>query len=149
MAVQTKTKTTITHPAIHHHDGRVTEIVEYNTKSKRKKTETFFKLDDYGLSQFNLLSNRSSALVFLYLSSKMDSQNNINIDSFIRKEMSEWVGAKNRIILYSLSDLIKIDFIRRISRGNYMVNPSLSTRVAEEKIKKLINEYNSITKETK
>ena len=149
MAVQTKTQTTVTYAPIHHKDGRITETVEYLTKSKKKATDTFCKIDDYSGMAFNTLPTRSSILVFLYIVRKMDTENKININSLSRKLIGEWIGITNRHILYALSDLIKLDFIIRISKGNYMANPSISTRVSEEKIKNLKDYYQSLKKDTK
>ena len=69
------------------------------------------------------------------------------IDQTTRDRILKNAGITKRSLENHLKVLLSNDFIRRIKRGRYMINPLLIAKGKELNIRDLENKYNNLKKE--
>lgn len=128
-------------------NGRIEETVEkqyYYTEGDR----TFIKVYDEFVEKISTdkIKGKVVATYFTF-ASFADKDNRVIIDKELRDKISEKNEICQRTFERHMKELIENDYLIRISKGKYMINPLYLGRGKENKMEKLFIEYTNFKKE--
>ena len=128
-------------------NGRIEEIVE-KTYFYTEGDRTFIKVYDEFVEKISndKIKGKVVATYFTF-ASFADKDNRVIIDKELRDKISEKNEICQRTFERHMKELIENDFLIRVSKGKYMINPLYLGRGKENKMEKLFIEYNNIKKE--
>lgn len=142
-------KTTTTHK-IDNENG--VEVIKKEVETqiyKAEETRNFIKCYNLFLETVNSAKVKSGMIrTLLNLGDEIKNYDNeFVIDQTTRDRILKNAGITKRSLENHLKVLLSNDFIRRIKRGRYMINPLLIAKGKELNIRDLENKYNNLKKE--
>jgi hypothetical protein len=128
-------------------NGRIEEIVE-KTYFYTEGDRTFIKVYDEFVEKISndKIKGKVIATYFTF-ASFADRDNKIIIDKELRDKIGNKLEICQRTFERHMKELIENDYLIRISKGKYMINPLYLGRGKENKMEKLFIEYNNLKKE--
>ena len=128
-------------------NGRIEEIVE-KTYFYTEGDRTFIKVYDEFVEKISNDKIKGKVIsTYFTFASFADRDNRVIIDKELRDKIGEKIEICQRTFERHMKELIENDFLIRVSKGKYMINPLYLGRGKENKMEKLFIEYNNIKKE--
>ena len=128
-------------------NGKLIETVETVYYQKASGERSFIKSYGLFLDVINGSKLRNGMLrTYLNLASLMNYDNEVVIDCTNRDMILKLAGITKKSLENHLKVLLKDDFLRRIKRGRYMVNPNYLAKGIEKIIRDLEIKYESLKK---
>ena len=128
-------------------NGRIEETVEkqyFYTEGDR----TFIKVYDEFVEKISTDKIKGKVVAtYFTLDRFADKDNRVIIDKELRDKISEKNEICQRTVERHMKELIENDYLIRISKGKYMINPLYLGRGKENKMEKLFIEYTNFKKE--